>query len=175
MTEKEQAIKDQRLIEATTEGLVGLGGKLGCILKYMGQPILCSVGGGLYQCNEIPDAYDIYNEEETPTMELWEISSERGFIYDALKMGIHLEITYNGITASLSVRYKGIKVYEEVGGGLECYTPEQEWISKVNKIHAIAKNKEKISKEKDNKEMTIQAKRDKQSFLEMLKTKWGLR
>ena len=38
--DKEKLIREQRTIEATKKNLMGLGGKLGCILRNLGQPII---------------------------------------------------------------------------------------------------------------------------------------
>ena len=40
MKDAEKRIKDQRVIEANRKNLFGLEGKLGCILKYLGEPLV---------------------------------------------------------------------------------------------------------------------------------------
>ena len=45
MHELARRIKEQRLIDATQKGLTGLDGKIGTILKGMGEPIIVHEGG----------------------------------------------------------------------------------------------------------------------------------
>lgn len=46
MNEKEKRIKDQRTIEATNKGLMGISGKLGLIVRSIGQPIINQTANG---------------------------------------------------------------------------------------------------------------------------------
>ena len=52
--ELEQRIREQRIIEANKKGLVGQNGKIGMVLKMMGNPIIAQTeGGGLIDINYI--------------------------------------------------------------------------------------------------------------------------
>src|SRR4051812_31315520 len=57
MYEKEKIIREQRTIEATRKGLMGLDGKLGGILRYLGKPVIAGSGCWI-ESNEGQDFYD---------------------------------------------------------------------------------------------------------------------
>ena len=49
-------IQEQRTIEATKNNLMGFNGKLGCIAKNLGDPIIAEHSGGQYfSSNEMTD------------------------------------------------------------------------------------------------------------------------
>lgn len=66
MNELEKRIKEQRTVEANKKNLMGFDGKLGCIVRNMGQPIVGQTRGGCYY-SEGP-SYDFWaipgDEEE---------------------------------------------------------------------------------------------------------------
>lgn len=65
MFEKEEKIREQRTIEATRKGLIGLGGKLGVVVQNLGQPITVhSEGGSFYTNTYLSDPYDLPGEED---------------------------------------------------------------------------------------------------------------
>lgn len=83
MFDKQQRIaKEKRTIEATKKGLMGSTGKLGCILKNLGDPIIANSSTGLHDINyfdsgeEEFDLNDCTTNEEMasnlPTMEMWQ-------------------------------------------------------------------------------------------------------
>ena len=56
MNDNEKKIKEQRTIEATKRGLMGAGGKLGSVVKFLGDPItMHSEGGAFYDTNYLYD------------------------------------------------------------------------------------------------------------------------
>jgi hypothetical protein len=63
----EDKIKEQRTIEATKKKLMGAGGKIGVVLRYMGEAIVDqSAGGTLADFRYLPDPYALPEEEESP-------------------------------------------------------------------------------------------------------------
>ncbi len=64
MNEKEKRIKEQRSIEAIKKNMMGAGGKLGIVVKYLGQPIIeHSRDGGVFHSKRyLPDPYELPNE-----------------------------------------------------------------------------------------------------------------
>ncbi len=66
--EKEKKIQDQRLLQASKRNLLGVNGKIGTVVRYMGQPIILEVDfesslpGVLYKSNNYLD--DPYQETE---------------------------------------------------------------------------------------------------------------
>lgn len=74
MNEKESRMREQRTIEATKKGYMGISGQFGTIVKYLGEPIEIHADDGvLRDSNYLPD-FDIQPEtEEFPTtyMPFW--------------------------------------------------------------------------------------------------------
>ena len=92
MLDKEKIIKEQRIAEAISKDLMGLEGKLGTILKYLGQSILVQ-GSRHYEQNIWENVYELEDADlpvEDPDTPIHEI----GKIFDGLKFGHHIEITY---------------------------------------------------------------------------------
>ena len=55
MREIEKRIQEKRTVEATKKKLMGFNGKLGCIVRNLGQPIIAqSEGGGLHDYGPLP-------------------------------------------------------------------------------------------------------------------------
>lgn len=136
MREKEERIKEQRLLEATRKGLTGLEGKFGTILQYLGQPIISAHAGSYFESNELPDVYaDLEDEPELPTADVERVIVESGYVFDALSSGLHLEIQYLAEKQKLAVYYCGNLVYCEIASDLECYVPSTEWESKVDMLY----------------------------------------
>ena len=143
MNDKEKVIKDQRTIEASRKGFMGLGGKLGCVLKNLGQPIVSQHEGGLmyhstsledYANMEVEDPYDLRGgtpEEILDQIEVMDMDETTihslGWMFDGLSRGMQLEIKYVTETNVLTVHYKGHMVYNEIGGELGAYAPMKEW------------------------------------------------
>lgn len=65
MSDKLQRIKEQRTIEASKKGLMGFDGKLGCILRNLGQPVIShSENGGMFESSDFANFYDVDEDEE---------------------------------------------------------------------------------------------------------------
>jgi len=175
MLEKEKLLKNQRTIEATQKNFMGLEGKFGCILKHLGDSVIMQ-SSSLYSENPMPNVWDIPNDdEELPVTDEDEAIYEIGRHFSGLRAGIHLEITYFKDNKKLEVSYKGYPVYREIENELEMYTPFMEWEDKINKLHEIAKRKEK-DKMKEIKEIKkIKERSEKLNFLEKLRNMWGLK
>ncbi len=179
MLDKERLIKEKRTIEATKKNLLGPTGKVGCIAKYLGEPIRDHDGGFGYEVSYLPNFYDEEEEDEENETMLPEFDNVNtftvGFYFDGLKVGMNIEIKYLDETRELSVQYKGYLVFSEVAGDLRAYNPTiPEWEDKINKLYKLAKTKrekylieEGIRKNKEGKEI-------KQSFLNKIKKLWGV-
>jgi hypothetical protein len=172
MFEKEKIIKEQRLKDANRNGYLGLEGKFGCILKYLGQPILTQ-GSLMYESSPFIDVWDLPEDDEMPELDMDDPSIEIGRHFDGLPYNVHLEIKYIGEEKKLLVTYKGYMVYCETEGDLECYVPNKEWERKIDDIYSIAKIKEQKHKESLPKEKKEARHREKMNFLEEIKRKWG--
>ena len=184
MHELARRIKEQRLIDATQKGLTGLDGKIGTILKGMGEPIIVHEGGrheelfGIimptFTSTPMEDPYALDGEDQNELPEFDETEPVQiGWIFDGLSRGVHMEIKYMMDTKELTLTYKGYLVYAEEAGELKCYVPHKEWEEKIEQLlvsarpMAVAKHKDIAHEEKEKD------KRDKLSFLEKLKSLWG--
>lgn len=88
MRDKEQKIIEQRTIEASKKGLMGFSGKMGTILRYLGQPMLTHYEGVWnssreelgYSSSTLDEylGYDIYDNEPEATMETMEAYDDFG-------------------------------------------------------------------------------------------------
>ncbi len=173
--EKEKRIKEQRLIEATRKGLTGLEGKFGCILRNIGTPIIAH-GGSWFESSELEDVWSLPEDkdEEIPTMDIDESIMETGRFFEGLTKGMHLEIKYMSDSKDLVVYYKGYIVYHEVSGELDCYIPNREWETHIDNLFALAKKKESAGRKETKIINKQEAERQKLSFLDKLRLKWGV-
>ena len=205
----EKRIQEQRTIEATKKNLMGFAGKLGCIAKNLGHPIIAEYFGGKYfASNEMPDYMnlddDVYKDETigeivrkmrtvqiridgTPISEPGDVdpnwtqkhdkedasTEQTGWYFDGLSRGMHLEIKCSVEEGSIAAYFKGYKVYEELAGELLAYNPNGGWEDCVNKLFEFAKNKEIQQKKIDKKESQDSSKKDKESWLQSLRDRWG--
>lgn len=65
MREIESQIKEKRTIEATKKRLMGFNGKLGCIVRNLGQPIIYqSEGGGLHDYGPALDPWAMEDDQD---------------------------------------------------------------------------------------------------------------
>ncbi len=189
MLEKEKIIKEQRTAEAIDKNLMGLEGKLGIILKYLGQPVI-SQSVSNYNSTEWEDFY----QEDDDKMPVYDIDSplmEMGKVFDGLKFGYHLELSfmmegaipvkkneyrteYEPASKVIKLAYKGYLVYLEAEGNLHIYKPMDEWEDIVNKIFASARKLQMKHREDNAVEEKIEFKKEKLSFLERLRETWGI-
>src|SRR5581483_10161301 len=131
MNDRERRVREQRLIEASRKNLIGMEGKIGTILRNLGQPIWKD-GSDWFTSNEFDSPNDWVWEEgdEIPTADIDASSSEIGMVFDALSWGIHVEIRYLTEEQKLTLLYQDTTVYEEISGDLECYVPG-DWEQKI--------------------------------------------
>lgn len=190
MHDKENIIKTDRLIEATRKNLTGLEGKIGQILKYMGDSVITQASD-FYESTDWIDVYDIPDNEEMPTQDMDTLSRELGRILSALKWGINMELSYlkecqvpvkvnelytKWVDAEkvMTVTYKGSVVYREIEGELESYLPDPEWEAAIDRIYESCKKIKKdfkIEKDAENKEKNQQ---EKLGFIASLRERWGI-
>lgn len=203
MNEKEKRIKEQRTIEATNKGLMGISGKLGLIVRTIGQPIINQTENGFdefigYSSNPFSSYYNIEEDQnEIKTMEVldafgmpiqepnsseWDQNRTNrinqsiktiGWIFDSLNSGINLEIKYFLENALLTVQYNGIYVFKECEGDLITYVPEQTWELKINSLFEKAKKLNEKKRNIEKEKKVEQQKREKENWLEKLRKNWG--
>jgi hypothetical protein len=170
--EKEKIIKEKRLAEVVDKDFLGLSGKFGCILRHLGHPVVEQ--GSSWITNSPPiDVWAIPGEEEIPTLDRYESTTEVGRFFDGLPYGMHLEIKYTEEEKTLTVYYKGYMVYCEEASDLKCFVPHKEWEELIERLYRIAKKEEPQYKEDAALEKKMEDKRDKLNFLEKLKKEWG--
>jgi hypothetical protein len=196
MDNKENLVKEKRLIEATAKNLTGLEGKIGQIIKYMGSPIISQTSNVYEQtsCYDIfpyMNVYDTPDEGNLPTEDMDTPLREIGRNLSALKWGINMELSYMkeskiqvkisefynkwiDVEKVMTVTYKGYVVYREIEGDLESYLPDDEWEASLDRIYESCKKLKKNAKidmQEDNK---AENKKDKLSLLARLRDKWGI-
>jgi len=190
MLDKEKILKEQRVAEAVDRNYMGLEGKFGVILKYLGQSIMAQ-GSANYESTDWIDVYDVEEQEGLPEQDPDTPIHEIGKTFDGLKYGYHIELSYlkNGsipiklseyqtihedASKVLKVSYKGYLVYLEAEGDLHIFTPNPEWEDIILKIYLSAEKLQKTYKFKNSADSLIEAKKNKLNFLERLRDKWGI-
>lgn len=170
----ENQIKEKRTIEASKKNLMGKNGKLGMILKHLGEPIVSQEG--LFSDVSYFDHFweDEDNDESMQTFEEDSLSHDVGRVWDGLSRGMHLEIQYMENKRELTVYEKGYLVYKESSGDLMCYVPKESWEEKINKLYDSAKHIEESKKKEDLNERNQGADRAKQSWIWKIRDKWGI-
>ena len=171
MDKHEKLIREKRLMEATKKGLMGSSGKLGTIVKYLGHPIIRQGAETEYYSTE--DIFDLESEESIPVGEDSYVMQE-GWVFDGLSRGMHLEIKYLDCDKKLSVYHEGFRVYEEIAGDLEAYAPDPEWENLIERLYKAATERKKIAKEEINEIYRKERLDEQRSFLQRLRSKWGL-
>lgn len=200
--EIEEKIREQRIIEANKKGLIGQSGKIGTVLRIMGQPIISQYEGGTFidsnyinlRGEEILDEEPQNNNEllkkipimdaganDRPQTSEWaeledpsQVSIQTiGWHFDGLDRGMHLEIDYRDASAELSVTYKGYTVYKEVGGEIICYVPHEEWETWIEKLSKNAKDIQRKLKEQEFKSKVEQTEKQKNNWWNSIVEKWG--
>lgn len=190
MLDKEKILKEQRVAEAMDRNYMGLEGKFGVILKYLGKPII-SQGSANYETTEFVDVYDLDEKESIPEEDPDSPIHEIGKHFDGLKFGYHIEISYlkNGTipikvdkyqtiyenaSKVLKVSWKGYLVYLEAEGDLHIFSPSSEWEDVILKIYTSAEKMQRQYKIKSATEAKFEATKDKLNFLQRLREKWGI-
>jgi hypothetical protein len=191
MNDKEKLVIEHRLADAIKNDYKGLDGKFGVILKVLGHPII-SESTALYSSNEWTDVYDLPNDDEMPTSDVYGYHRNIGTIFDALKFGVHLEITYlddarveklerktpyfteyEVMENVLTVSYKSYPVYREVENELYSYIPG-EWERDIERIYQFALKIKKEKKKERIIEYKEENKKEKLNLLDRLKRLWGI-
>ena len=171
MHPKEKLIREQRLIAATKNNFMGEAGKLGTIVRFLGQPII-SQGGGMYEATYLKDIFR--DEPALPEIDVNTETHVLGWGFDGLSRGIHLEIQHRFDERKITVWYKGYQVYCEIAGELDSYAPFPEWETIIERLYLQAKKKQKTHKD----DMAEQAKVDKAmetaSWLKRMRMMWGI-
>lgn len=171
MQEKEKLIKEQRIRDASRNNFLGLEGKFGTILKYLGHSITIQ-GYSLYNSTPMPDFYDL-EEDSMPVLDMDEENKEIGMYFYGLSYGMDIEIKYINEDKILSVKYNNNIVYCEIMNDLQSYVPSQEWETKINSLYKIAKKKEdenQVNIKETNKKIKMNM---IEMFLDRLKRTWG--
>lgn len=202
MNEKEKKIKEQREIEAIKKGLMGISGKIGLIVKLLGQPLIYQSEGSsgeIVGYSSTPFYYENNdNEDEIRTIEVlddygmpvqepnsieWNSNKSQrihetvrsiGWIFDSLSTGINMEIKYIIENAELTVQYDGVYVYKELEGDLKTYVPSDSWELKVESLYKRAKKINEELNKSVKEEKLNKAKKEKESWITRMKNNWGL-
>lgn len=209
MNEQEKKIQEQRTIEATHKGYMGIGGKFGVIMKILGQSIVdMSEGGTVVDTHYMEDPYELpvdTNQIRThkdlmdsiPVMEMfdalgnpiqepdspeWDSRQDRinytqsqiGYHFDGLGRGMHLEMFYKEEQSTITVHYKGYEVFRETAGILKGFNPLPEWEEWVESLFKAASMKDKKARKTEAEESLEEAVKDRQSWLEKLRLRWGI-
>lgn len=188
MYEKEKLIREQRLAEATDKQYLGLEGKFGTILKFLGQPI-ADHDKSYYTSTEFNDSYtETLKEDEKDGIPEFEIGDDvskvvsYGMTFSGLSRGFHIDIIFLEDTNDadyegcweLTVTYKGYTVYKEMEGELIAFYPLKEWESIIDHLYAIAREVYKKKMKEYVQEQEEEIKEEKLSFLERLRRRWNL-
>lgn len=199
MNDKEKKIIEQRTIEATRKGLMGFSGKLGIILRSLGQPIV-SQSDGIYMSEYFGYSNNNYdpNENEIITMEALDLlgnpieepsdpswanknnnrknisTRDIGWHYDGLNRSMHLEIKFLEEQAELTVYYEGNLVFKEISGELKTYIPFDDWELKIETLFKSSKKIDDLVKTKEKTERIEEAKKNKSKWLKKMKENWGI-
>lgn len=187
--QKENAIREQRTIEATKKNFMGPSGRLGVIAMVLGSPIIRQ-GTGLWDVNYLEDPYEDLTDVEFETTisgqkgpqmykdEILEMGDEfveeEGYVFDGLSRGMHIDIKYWHVNHKLEVTYRGYLVYKEIVGELDTYAPFPEWEDMISRLYKSAKSKEKDQMPLKEMEIGEEIERKKRSIWEKLRTRWGI-
>lgn len=199
--ELEAKIREQRTVEANKKGFIGQNGKIGTVLKMMGQPIVSHSEGGAY----VDTNYLEESQEESP----WPVSTSEfmnsipvmdldgnvrpeteewaqiknpvsygvynvGWHFDGLSRGMHLEIKYDDTEAKLVVLHKGYVVYKEIKGEIVSYVPKDEWEGWIEVLYKKAKEIQRRKKEIEFEDQVKESEKIKASWWAEMKSRWGL-
>ena len=175
MRSEEKVIQEKRTIQATGENMMGPAGKIGVIARYLGEVIL-GQGSSLVDRNFL---YDPFEEEEELNEDIKSLDGSEephhlGWVFDGLRFGVHMEVQLFNENNKIVVYYKGYKVYHEEYGELLTYAPFPEWIKKLDGLYKIAEKREEQSKGNVGEEIRTQIEKEKKSFFQKLRLKWGM-
>lgn len=199
--ELEERIREQRTVEANKKGLVGQGGKIGVVLRILGQPIVAQSEGGIYVDTNRLEEWDKDDTEprnvlemmrgipimdtdahDRPSSEEWSEMDDPipygtrtvGWHFDGFGMGMHMEIKYDDSTTELSVTHKGYTVYKEVKGEITAYVPNPEWEGWIERLFKSARDIQRRLKEEEFQEQVKAVEKSKEGWLRDIASRWGL-
>jgi hypothetical protein len=186
--ELEARIKEQRLAEATKKGLTGPTGKIGVVLKMLGEPIVSQTEDASYlnlDGEEEEGGIPVMDVEGVRRPEGPEWSDDAGIAthygiheigrhFDGLGRGMHMEIFYKDESSEMSLYHRGFLAYREVQGDLQCYVPSDEWEGWVSSLFKVAKKKQREQKEREFEERVKESERTKLSWLRDMASRWGI-
>jgi hypothetical protein len=172
MRREEKIVQEKRTIEAITKNLMGLGGKLGIIAKYLGDKIIRQ-GSSLYDVSYMDDPYDLPDDGGIKDSEDG-VNCEEGLVFDGLRFGMHIEIHVFSAENKIVVYYRGFEVYREESGDLLGYAPFPEWEKLIDSLYKKARKREEESKQNVIEKMENEIKKSKKSFFEKLGMRWGI-
>lgn len=189
--DKERRIKEDRIIQATQKGLIGLDGKFGIIVTNLGQPIIRQSDNdfGMFttsylqtEDNDEIKTMDIDGTNDDPQGWEWSGGKDRipattsqiGWHFDGLSRGMHLEIWYLPESFELKVTYKGYLVYKDIKSEIQAYAPFPDWEDKIDTLYKIALEKEKNRRNKEKHERIEESNAKKLSWLQKLRLRWGI-
>lgn len=168
----EQQIKDRRTVEAIQKEYMGFKGKFVQIAQNLGNEI---IDQGYMDENFI--SYDDFwktDKDDIQEMDIDQNVELIGWYYEALGIGINLEIFIFDNDKKIKVIYNGRNVYEETAGDLELYVPSDEWEKKIDSIYKLSKNKEKNKKQTSKEDLKKEFERNKKNLIDELNYKWGI-
>jgi hypothetical protein len=201
LKDKEKRVREERIIEASRKGLLGLEGKFGIIITNLGQPIISQntgggLAGGMYSSNQIDLGHEKEDEDDLPTVQFEQFGdikdptgsewtpkkgtrdyasiSQIGWHFDGLSRGIHIEIWYSPESHELKVTYKGFLVYKDIKSEVQAYAPFPEWENKIDQLYDLARKAEKVKREGEKKERIEEANKKKLSWLQRFRLQWGI-
>jgi hypothetical protein len=186
--ELEARIKEQRLAEANKKGLTGPTGKIGVVLKVLGEPIVSQMEDASYlnlAGEEEDEGIPIMAVEgaKRPTGPEWSDEGrvatyygihEIGRHFDGLSRGMHMEIFYRDESSEMSLYHRGFLAYKESQGNLQCYVPSNEWEGWISSLFKVAKKKQREEKEKEFEERVKESEKTKLSWLHEMASRWGI-
>lgn len=173
--EKVHALIEQRVIDATKKRLTQ---KLMLVAEYLGKPIVAqSAFGDRYFDPYVREDPMIYDDDPIPVHDPDEWStSERGFHFDGLKVGINLVVTaltYDGKLDELKATYNGYLVFAEIEGELKAYAPFPAWEDAVDMFYEAALQREKKRTVEKREQRQEENRQKMQSFWQKFRMLWG--
>lgn len=193
--ELEARIREQRTLEANKKGLVGASGKIGVVLRMLGQDIIAQSQNEGFSVLPEEEPQEPKNNSEfmsripimdvdgvsRPDSEEWAEMGEANFSYtrkvgmhfDGLGRGMHMEIQYDEERSELSLLYKGYLAYREVMGEIDTYVPNEEWEGWVERLYRLSKDIQRRGKEAEFKENAERAEKEKASWWRSMLARWG--
>jgi len=169
-----EKIREERTLLAYRKNLMGPGGKLGVIVKILGEPIMAETG---MDVNWMQDPFDIHDPNEVPMYLDDPNAMPMGFVWDGLREGIHMEIKWDHFKNEITCHYQGYSVYHEDSGVLMAYAPRHpiagEWEHIVDDLYDRAKRVKMHNVKVEEKIVKEESKGLARKILDALRMRWG--